>query len=569
MGSSAVITRPLRGQGTGDPTAIIGNDVAGVNKPSLAVADLRPTLRKTMDDFWVLQGWYKVHEGHIVRTPAEWDKNPEVRLDAVRFLVDEVLRVDPRDVLGVDFRNNGLEGLLVTHFNNRSYDAISSAYSSLGIKPWETKRTPYGFFEEKQNRIAAVKWLVEEKLQIKPAEIDNKDFSPGLYGMFLKYYNCSPYAAISEAYPEVKPWEMKNSPLNIFESADTRIEATRWLVTKLGKKPEELTRDDFISNRLWNLISRYYSDSPYRAVSEAYPELNMKPWQMKRIPRGFFDSLENRIEATRWLAEQSGKKPTEIDRPDFKAHGLGAFLKNRYGNSHYTALREASLISEEEERTMRRRAMERAQQNRINTLHEIKSMIFSRSRLLDAVIQVLALTGKSEFRDLRASDFAEHGLSRIASMFSGGVYGLLSHLDLVEESDSEYMAASGNKRRTDRNGGVGERTSIELLNSYKAMSNSMYEQGIRLFKAYFYGKDPEVRRKAALLLGISYKAALSVVSIHSGLGTAHYSDSAEWREIAEQRKTAFKSALLGEDQTFKDQDGAISDHAVALQKVQR
>ena len=35
---------------------------------------------------------------------------------------------------------------------------------------------------------------------------------------------------------------------------------------------------------------------------------------MKQVPDGFWKKRENRVKATNWMVEETGKKPTEITR---------------------------------------------------------------------------------------------------------------------------------------------------------------------------------------------------------------------------------------------------------------
>ena len=77
-----------------------------------------------------------------------------------------------------------------------------------------------GFYEEKQNRIAAVRWLCEEKLALDgkpkdPRQLIGDDFTNNrMAGLLANYYDSSPFKAVSEAYPELglNEVDMKNKP---------------------------------------------------------------------------------------------------------------------------------------------------------------------------------------------------------------------------------------------------------------------------------------------------------------------------------------------------------------------
>jgi predicted FMN-binding regulatory protein PaiB len=199
---------------------------------------------------------------------ANW-KDRIDRITIVRNFV-RIIGKDPRDLKKEDFHYNRLGGLLHNYYNNSPYEAVKEAFPERNSKPWEMAQTPHGFYEEKENRIAAVKWLVE-KLKKDPRDLTQCDFSSNrLVGLLTDHYNNSPYEAVKEAYPElnIKPWEMIQTPHGFYEKKENRIAAVKWLVDKLNKDPRDLTQKDFHKNRLRGVLP-YYNDSPYEAVKEA------------------------------------------------------------------------------------------------------------------------------------------------------------------------------------------------------------------------------------------------------------------------------------------------------------
>lgn len=327
---------------------------------------IRPRKPRTMEDFWITKGWYNDESGERKLTHAEWDRRPGIRSEATRFLFLHVLGIDPKDATQGHFINNRLEGLLNEYYNGSPYKAISSAFPELGIRPWEMLVTPAHYFDDATNRINATRDLLEEKLRIKPRDANWDHFVNNRLRALMTYYNNSPYAAVSEAYPElnIKPWEMKHTPNHTYESKDTRVEAIRWLVEKTVKDPRKLKRSHFKKHRLDGMLYHYYNSSPYQAVQDAYPELNIRPWEMNKVQPGFFNNTDNVIEAIWWVVDRIGKAPTEITRDEMAARmkesGLGG-LYDRYGKSHYRLLLTAGLITGYEEKEMRKRAAKIAQ----------------------------------------------------------------------------------------------------------------------------------------------------------------------------------------------------------------
>ncbi|MCK4319653.1 hypothetical protein KAW38_03725 [Candidatus Micrarchaeota archaeon] len=143
-------------------------------------------------------------EGTIyVSSYYSW-KKPEVRRKAVKILL-RVLEKDPKNIVKDDFSDNRLGGLLA-HYNNSPYLAIKEIHSR--IEEWEMAFTPNGFYNRKRNRIKAIRWLIE-KLNKNPRDIIKDDFFDNRLGGLLTHYKDSPYLAIREAYPKIKPEEMR------------------------------------------------------------------------------------------------------------------------------------------------------------------------------------------------------------------------------------------------------------------------------------------------------------------------------------------------------------------------
>ncbi len=66
-------------------------------------------------------------------------------------------------------------------------------------------------YNKKENRMEAIKWLIE-KTKKKPNEITIKDFNEyGLYSL-IHHYNSSTFLAVHEAFPKTKPEDMKRKP---------------------------------------------------------------------------------------------------------------------------------------------------------------------------------------------------------------------------------------------------------------------------------------------------------------------------------------------------------------------
>ena len=210
-----------------------------------------------------------------------------------------------------------------------------------------TKRRPYGYWKNLENRVIETRKLVEATGK-NPKELTQKDFvEHGLCGLLTGFYNASPYLALKEAGYAIKPWQMKNGvPRNYWkDSVENRIKAIKWLIDKTGKGPKDITLNDFRKNGLGGLLSGQYGGSPYHALKEA-GLVDFEPWEMKSgAPQGYWkENVENRVRATKWLVKKTGKDPKDITLNDFQKNGLSGLLGEFYNDSSYFALKEAGLV---------------------------------------------------------------------------------------------------------------------------------------------------------------------------------------------------------------------------------
>ncbi len=124
------------------------------------------------------------------------------------------------------------------------------------------KQVPKGFWKKKENRVAAIKRLVE-KLGKPPNEITRRDFKENKLAGVLNYYSGSPFEALKAAGYDIKEYEMDKVPMGYWEKEGNRVAAIKRLVESLGKPLNEITVGDFYENKLGGLITSYYSDSPF------------------------------------------------------------------------------------------------------------------------------------------------------------------------------------------------------------------------------------------------------------------------------------------------------------------
>ena len=190
-----------------------------------------------------------------------------------------------------------------------------------------------------------LKWSEEELLK----KLSQKTFYDNRLRGMLKIFDCSPYAAINNAYPDkYKPWQFANVP-NSYWTKETAAEATRWLIEEKLKWSEEdvlkkLRQKTFHDNMLSGMLMRIFKDSPYLAMNATYPG-KYKPWQFAYVPNSYW-TKESAIKATKWLIEEKLKWSEEelfkgLSIKIFRKYGLSGMINNVYNNSPYSAINSA------------------------------------------------------------------------------------------------------------------------------------------------------------------------------------------------------------------------------------
>ena len=219
-----------------------------------------------------------------------WTK--EKAIESTKWLIEEKLKLTDEELkekLSTKlFKEHNLMGMLSICFDYSTYRAIDETYPNK-FKEWEFKQVPRNFWT-KEKGIEVTKWLIEEKLKLTDEEIkeqlSKKLFEDNnLSGMLQQCFNCSPYQAINETYPnKFKEWEFKNTP-NKFWTKEKAIESTKWLIEeklKLTDKElkEQLSAKLFLTNGLSSMLYFCFKNSPYQAINETYPN-KFKPEDFK------------------------------------------------------------------------------------------------------------------------------------------------------------------------------------------------------------------------------------------------------------------------------------------------
>lgn len=278
--------------------------------------------------------------------PANFLDNDGHRLSAVlvKFLIDEILHEQPEDILARNdnqfFARHCLQNVY-RYFNYSTNRVIANAYPGL-VQPWVNSKSDANYWNNRDHRVEAIRWLVECRLAINPAElyqakIARNDFaSNGLSYMFNQFYN-SVSRALREAYPEFSIWELGKVPSSYW-TTETGGEAIRWMINKCNWPLSELpalirsgdfNRKTFSKFGLATLFERHFSRSIYQALDAAYPG-RFQIWEVGKVPRDYWRSRKNIYRAACWVAGKEGIGPSEIPAA-LRRGKLGAAIFHKYG----------------------------------------------------------------------------------------------------------------------------------------------------------------------------------------------------------------------------------------------
>ncbi|MDI6917917.1 MAG: hypothetical protein QMC80_09010 [Thermoplasmatales archaeon] len=333
---------------------------------------------------------YNVNPWEMKTIPSHFWDDKGNRINTVLWLVRK-LRKPAHEITLNDFVNNGLSNLARKVGSHRK--ALREA--GYNIEYHKKKTKPSGYWNKKENRIKAVKEMVE-KIGKPPSDITWNDFiRNGLSGLLAKY-NQSPSAALEDTGYGVHPLKRKYLPTGYWNKKENRVKPVRDMVEKLNKPMRNITYKDFKDFGLFGLLTSRYGSSPWRALKDAGYTIGRT--QLHTKPHHYWDKKERRIKAVRKMVEKTGKDPMGITTKDFMRHNLGGMLFSKYNGSPFSALKEAGFVNNEWEMKKSPRCWDK-KGNRIK-----------------AVKWVVEKTGKKPL-EVTSTDFVKYGMHGLLKKF--------------------------------------------------------------------------------------------------------------------------------------------------------
>lgn len=179
------------------------------------------------------------------------DEGREHAREATRWLITKVglSGLEPVDVANqVDyytFEKAHLKGMLYRVYNGSPYAALADIYPEL--QAWERAFVPRDYWQGKQGRARARQATLQmlQRMSVNKApvetiarEVNQQTFAEhGLGGMLSQVYGSSPYLALHDILPDLKPWLMGQVPRGYWqgrEGQERAREAVRWMLEQLN-----------------------------------------------------------------------------------------------------------------------------------------------------------------------------------------------------------------------------------------------------------------------------------------------------------------------------------------------
>lgn len=299
-----------------------------------------------LDEF--MKGKFKCWQLKSSISPLSFWKNKDNRVHAIKNMIENILKWDDSQVkkyISQDtFKQHDLNGLLQNYYNGSPFKALEEAYPDKYL-PWELSCVPTGFWDDKKNRVTAIKWLFETKLnwsidEIKEKVSQNTFKENGLVTLLGKQKG-GLYAIIAEAYPdEIHEWELPFTDSSFWENKDNRIKALDYLFNNvlhwsIDDIKNNLSQRTFVENGLSGLL-KYHNGSPYSVIAEYFPNEDIKPWELPVVPNGFWKKDENCMNATRWMIDKFNinlDNIEDISKSFLEKHKLYGIVVNKYNKS--------------------------------------------------------------------------------------------------------------------------------------------------------------------------------------------------------------------------------------------
>ncbi|MBE7123155.1 hypothetical protein FT638_25300 [Bacillus cereus] len=224
----------------------------------------------------------------------------EKGLEILRGIIEEKERLTEYQLLNkYDLKwliENKLGEVCSSYFNGSPYQMLNAAYPDR-FKEWELKSVPKNFWT-KEKGLLALRWWIEKKEKLTKEDV--LDVYSGewlrernLGTPLLKYWNRNAYQMLNAAYPnQYREWELKRVSNKFWNDKEKSLKIFKQIIKEKGMSQDDIKKHYslkwIVNNGLRTPLMRFWSDSPYKMLNEAYPN-QFKEWELKVVPNRFWE----------------------------------------------------------------------------------------------------------------------------------------------------------------------------------------------------------------------------------------------------------------------------------------
>ncbi|WP_242268959.1 DUF4046 domain-containing protein [Bacillus cereus group sp. BfR-BA-01352] len=224
----------------------------------------------------------------------------EKSLEVLKKIIEEKERLTDSQLLEKYDLNwlmkNKLGKVCSTYFNDSPYQMLNATYPNR-FKEWELKCVPNNFWTYEKG-LMALRWWIEEKEKLTTKcllDVYSREWlrERHLGTPLLKYWDSNVYQMLNAAYPnQFREWELKRVSKKFWNDKEKSLKIFKQIIKEKGMSQEDIKKHYslkwIINNGLRTPLMRFWSDSPYKLLNEAYPN-QFKEWELKVTPNKFWE----------------------------------------------------------------------------------------------------------------------------------------------------------------------------------------------------------------------------------------------------------------------------------------
>ncbi|PEF45188.1 hypothetical protein CON22_18070 [Bacillus cereus] len=240
-----------------------------------------------------------------------------------RYLIEEVFKWSDEEIkenwnLKL-IQNKKLGGACSIIFNDSPYKMLNAAYPNR-FKEYELKCTPKNYWTKEKSLEVLRDWI-ENRDKLSKKQLLNvycRDWikERNLDSPLQRHWNASPYLMLNAAYPnQFNEWDLKKSPSNFWETKEKSLKIFKEIIKKQNMSTEDIKKEYnlkwIIQNGLRTPLNRFWNDSPYKMLDEAYPN-RFRVWDLHDAPNNTWTDKETAIDLIKEIIDERSVSISQI-----------------------------------------------------------------------------------------------------------------------------------------------------------------------------------------------------------------------------------------------------------------